>query len=111
MFTVKLGTNQEFAATAVQETFLPKSAEEQRGYCLTIESTEMKYSLDWYREQLTAPGSLDIISVTAEQGSGVTLEGYTVIVNLSRRLMADGRSYLSILLEKEPEAREGTETV
>lgn len=99
MFTVKLATGEGFPVTVAEQRRV--SWEGQEGLrTLQLERTPADHDLDWYAERLEAKGALDLVEVVPENGTGLHLEGYTQIEDISLRLLGTGDSQLSVTLSK-----------
>lgn len=99
MFEVKLKTGETFEATAVQESYAA-SAEETKCYCMILEGATNDRSLDWYIERLEAEGATERISISRDGTPIMTAEGYTVLSDVSLRLLVTGGRQLNIVLQK-----------
>lgn len=100
MFTIKLGTNKTFTATSACEYYRNEQVTGKGAMLLTFESTEVEHPIEWYKEALEEEGAIDTIEVIVDGQISLTASGYTVISDLSLRLLASGMSYLTISLSK-----------
>lgn len=114
MFTVKLGTEKTFFVTAAEESYGNESFDGviRKKKCLRLESSEAENGLDWYMDLLEEEGALDTVQVLLGDKVSLTADGYTMIRNISQRLLGTGKKYLTLTLEKpEESAEESDQTV
>ena len=96
MFTVKLGNNQTFEASAVNQSYRADDSER-----LSIDNSNITQDLEYYKNLLNAESALDTISIQTEDGqTALTLEGFTDIETINIRVLPTGGLYLNIVLSK-----------
>lgn len=100
MFTIKLGTGKTFKAISACEYYRDARVEGQNCEMFTAEDSAPENSLEWYREILEEEGALDSIDILKDEDVCMTVVGYTVIDDISMRLLSSGAKYLSINLSK-----------
>lgn len=96
MFTVKLGNNQTFEASAVNQSYRADDSER-----LSIDNSNITQNLEYYKNLLNAENALDTVSIQTEDGqTALTLEGFTNIETINIRVLPTGGLYLNIVLSK-----------
>lgn len=106
MFTITLKNGTSFTATSVQESYNLSNLFSASPWRLSIEDSGSQSGLESYRALLEAPGALDSLQVSCGEEPCAAYTGYTIVTDISQRLLADGKKNLVILLEKQPEKTE-----
>ena len=99
MFTVKLATGKTFVATAVTERYSNNMGGNGYEKFLTFEDSATTHDLEWYRDLLEEEGALDTIKVSVDEDpASMTCTDYTVINDISLRLLPTGGRSVNIVL-------------
>ena len=78
MFTLKLATGETFFVNAAEQLRSQFDGGTQSRLALRVEATPADHDLDWYLENLDAPGALDTVQVLCENGSVDCLQRFLV---------------------------------
>ncbi len=99
MFTLKLATGETFFVNAAEQLRSQFDGGTQSRLALRVEATPADHDLDWYLENLDAPGALDTVQVLCENGSvGLEVQGYSQVSHAALRMLASGEKSFSLTL-------------